>query len=378
MAKQTRPQKRRRRLLAISFVLCVIIPSILGALYFTFIASDRYVAGVGFAVRSMDAGSGGDFFGTFTGIANAGSTTSDSYILLKYIKSRSLVEKLEKDFPLRLAYATDGPDMISHLRPQSDIEHVVEYWGGMIQTSYDNISGVITFKVSAFTPDDARKVADLVLRYCTDLVNELSERARTDAVSFANGEVTHAEERLRNALGKLRSFRDDEKSIDPTRSAQVQIEIVGGLEKELADRRARISALVGTVDEGSPSLKILRRQTDALEQEIAAKKLEATKGEGNKSQSSNALSGLLATYETLEVERNFAQQAYASALSSLEKARVEAGRQQRYLAIYEAPLLPEYPLYPKRILNSLQLGAILAMLWGLGSLIIYSIRDHLA
>ncbi|MFD1793321.1 lipopolysaccharide biosynthesis protein [Ochrobactrum teleogrylli] len=378
MAKQTRPQKRRRRLLAISFVLCVIIPSILGALYFTFIASDRYVAGVGFAVRSMDAGSGGDFFGTFTGIANAGSTTSDSYILLKYIKSRSLVEKLEKDFPLRLAYASDGPDIISHLRPQSDIEHVVEYWGGMIQTSYDNISGVITFKVNAFTPDDARKVADLVLRYCTDLVNELSERARTDAVSFANGEVAHAEERLRNALGKLRSFRDDEQSIDPTRSAQVQIEIVGGLEKELADRRARISALVGTVDEGSPSLKILRRQTDALEQEIAAKKLEATKGEGNKSRSSNALSGLLATYETLEVERNFAQQAYASALSSLEKARVEAGRQQRYLAIYEAPLLPEYPLYPKRFLNSLQLGAILTMLWGLGSLIIYSIRDHLS
>lgn len=378
MAKQIRPQKRRRRLLAMSFVLCVIVPTMLGAIYFTFIASDRYVAGAGFAVRSMDAGSGGDFFGTFTGMANAGSTTSDSYILLKYIKSRSMVEKLEKDFPLRVAYASDGPDIISHLSRESDIEHLVEYWGGMIQTSYDNISGVITFKVNAFRPSDARKVADLVLRYCTELVNELSERARTDAVSFAQSEVTRAEKRLRKALEKLRSFRDDEKSIDPTRSAQVQIEIVGGLEKELADRRARISALVGTVDEDSPSLKILRRQTDALEQEITAKKTETTKGEASKNLPTTALSALLATYETLEVERNFAQQAYASALSSLEKARVEAGRQQRYLAIYEAPLLPEYPLYPKRILNSLELGAILAALWGLGSLIAYAIRDHLS
>lgn len=376
--KKLRPQKRRRRLLATSFVVFVIVPTILGALYFAFVASDRYIASVGFAVRSMDAGSGGDFFGTFTGIANAGSTTSDSYILLKYIKSRSMVEKLEKDFPLRLAYASNGPDIISHLPSGSDIEHVVDYWGGMIQTSYDNISGVISFKVNAFTPEDSKKIADLILRYCTELVNELSERARTDAVSFARGEVTHAEDRLRNALEKLRSFRDDEKSIDPTRSAQVQIEIVGGLEKELAERRARIAALVGTVDEDSPSLKILRRQTDALQQEIAAKKLEATKGAGGKNLPDTALSKLLATYETLEVERNFAQQAYASALSSLEKARVEAGRQQRYLAIYEAPLLPEYPLYPKRIFNSLELGAILAALWGLAALMVYSIRDHLS
>ncbi|NKC04732.1 capsular polysaccharide biosynthesis protein [Ochrobactrum haematophilum] len=60
--KKLRPQKRRRRLLATSFVVFVIVPTILGALYFAFVASDRYIASVGFAVRSMDAGSGGDFF----------------------------------------------------------------------------------------------------------------------------------------------------------------------------------------------------------------------------------------------------------------------------------------------------------------------------
>lgn len=64
-----------------------------------------------------------------------------------------------------------------------------------------------------------------------------------------------------------------------------------------------------------------------------------------------ALTGQLATYETLEVERNFAQQAYTSALSSLEKARVEADRQERYLAVYSTPAVPQYPLYPRRILG---------------------------
>jgi len=378
VAKGLRPQAIRRRMLLASFLICVVVPALLGSLYFLFVASDRYVSGAGFAVRSMDAGGGTDLFGTFTGLANAGSTSSDSYILLKYLKSRSMLEQLERDFPLRQAFSADGVDFISKLDPDSDIEHVVEYWEGMLGTTYDNISGIVTFNVQAFSPEDAKRIADLVLGYCQELVNDLSERARVDAVAFAEGEVRLAEERLRTALENLRSFRENEQSIDPARSAQMQIEIVGSLEKQLLDIRARISALEGSVDQDSPALRTLRRQAEALESQIAAKQSEISTGDGSSGTESTALSGLLATYEALEVERNFAQQAYASALSSLEKARVEAGRQQRYLAVYETPAVPEYPLYPQRFLSILILVAVLSAVWGVGTLIVYSVRDHLS
>ena len=95
-------------------------------------------------------------------------------------------------------------------------------------------------------------------------------------------------------------------------------------------------------------------------------------------QSETALTGQLAEYEALEVERNFAQQAYASALSSLETARVDASRQQRYLAVYAAPALPQYPLYPRRILNGVLILLGLALTWGIGVLIVYAVRDHIA
>ncbi|WEX10246.1 lipopolysaccharide biosynthesis protein [Chelativorans sp. AA-79] len=369
-------RKPRRRLLAASFLLCVLLPALLAAAYYAFIASDRYVAGAGFAVRGMDSSMGTDFLGAFTGLANVGSTASDSYILLEFLESRDLVEKLERAFPLQAAYSGPVADFLYRLDPELDIEHRVEYWADRIHTTFDNNSGIVTFRVEAFRPEDAARIAELVLSYCKTLVNELSASARADAVAYAEGEVERAEARLRAALEELRRFRVEENALDPGRIAQLQIEIVGGLEKELAETRARISALQGAVDSNSPAMRTLRRHAEALEKEIADMNVQAS--QGGSAEDPSALSGLLAAYETLEVERNFAQQAYTSALSSLERARVEADRQQRYLAVYSQPLVPEYPLYPRRLLNSLLILAALALVWGIGALVAYSVRDHVS
>lgn len=370
-----RPREKRRRILAASFLICVLIPALLGAFYYAVLASDRYVSGAGFAVRGMDGGIGGDLIGAVTGLASTGSTTSDSYILLKFLKSRDLIEKLEADFPLREHYGADSIDFLSRLDPARDIEHVVEYWASRIHTAFDSTSGIVTFEVEAFTPEDAERVATLVLSYGRELVNDLSSLARRDAVAYATSEVERAETRLRLALDALRAFRETERSIDPAGAARIQLELIGGLERQLAEIRARIAALEGSVASDAPSLRSLVRQAEALESQIAAQRSEI--GVNEDGSAGTALTGQLAAYETLEIERNFAQQTYASALSSLEKARVEADRQQRYLAVYSAPAVPQYPLYPRRALNTFLLFGVLTLVWGIGVLIVYAVRDHL-
>lgn len=373
----TRPRTMRRRLLGASFVVFVLLPALLSAAYFAVLASDRYVAGAGFTVRGMDSGVGSDILGAVTGLASTGSTTSDSYILLKYLKSRDIVERLQTDFPFKEHYSgSDKADFLSRLDADADIEHVVEYWAKRIQTSFDPTSGIVTFDVEAFDPDSAARIASLVLDYSRQLVNELSSRARADALSYAEGEVERAELRLRMALDAMRVFRETEKSIDPAGTARIQLELIGGLEKQLAEIRARIAALQGSVAKDAPSLRSLLRQSEALEQQIAAQREEI--GVNADGTAGSALSNQLATYETLEVERNFAQQTYASALSSLEKARLEADRQQRYLAVYSTPAVPQYALYPRRILNTFLILAGLAIAWGIGVLVVYAVRDHVS
>ena len=58
------------------------------------------------------------------------------------------------------------------------------------------------------------------------------------------------------------------------------------------------------------------------------------------------------------------------------KARIDASQQQRYLATFVRPSLPQEALYPKRLLNTFIVFAGSLLLWALGVLVAYSIRDH--
>lgn len=377
IAAGARPQRRRRIMLALSFFLFVAVPVALGSVYYGVIASDRFVAGSGFAVRGINAGSGLDGIGALTGLAATGSTTSDSYIILKYLRSRDVVDRLETDLHLRQAFSAGETDWLSRMDPALPIEEFVLYWNKMIRTTFDPTSGVVTFEVESYSAQDAERIATLVLRYTQELVNSLSEQARVDAVRFAESEVVRAESRLRAALASQREFREQEQSLNPAATAQIDIELLGALQSRLIDIRARISAISGSIDADAPSMTALRRQAEALEAQIAERGADIG-GAARAGGIPGGMSGLLAVYETIEVEKNFAQQAYASALASLEQARVDADRQQRYLAVYSLPALPQAAIYPQRALNILMLTLIAVGLWGIGTLVVYSVRDHLA
>ncbi|WP_341367037.1 hypothetical protein [Yoonia sp. BS5-3] len=373
-----RPRQKRRRILTLSFILCVLLPSALGSYYFAVIASDRYAATAGFAVRGVNAGAGIDGIGALTGLASAGSTTSDSYIVLKYLRSRDIVERLQSDMDIRSAFTNPEIDPLSRMGKALSIEEVVRYWGRMIRTSFDSTSGIVTVEVQAYSADQAEQIATLVLRYTDELVNALSVSARRDSVRFAEAEVTRAEERLRTTLQQIRDFREQESSINPAASAQLDIELVGGLESRLIDLRARIASIEGALDDDAPSLRALRNQAEAIEDQIAARQAAISGDAPRAATETAAMSGLLATFETLVVEKEFAQQVYQSALTSLEQARTDADRQQRYLAVFTLPAKPEQAMYPKRLQNILLVIAIAVSVWGIGTLIVYSVRDHLS
>lgn len=373
-----RPRALRHLIVKLSFVACVLLPTLFGAVYFGLIASDRYAAGAGFSVRSMDSSTmGSDFLGALTGLSSVGTTTTDSYILLEYLKSRELLEELRKDFDFQQAYGSAEIDFLYRLDTEAPIEEVVEYWDWMISTSYDNTSSILNFEVQAFSAQDAQRVADLIVGYSQRLINRLSEEARKDAVEFAKKEVASAELRLKILRQEMQEFRKTSNAIDPTASAAAQVELVAGIEKELIELRSRLGSMTTTLDQDAPSVRQLRRQIAALEAELWQKQSEVGPSGQEQGTVGSNLSSLLADYERLTVEQEFAQKAYAVALSSLERARVEADRQQRFLAVFRTPSTPEEAIYPKRLLNTFLVFVVALIVWGLGLLIAYSVRDHM-
>lgn len=385
--KGLRPQQFRRVILALSFMIAVVLPALLGSAYFLFLASDRYSTKVGFAVRSVDGVAvGSEFLGALTGAASSGSTKTDNYILLEYLKSREVLEKLGKDFNFRQAFSNSEIDFIYRMDEALPIEEVEEYWRGLISTTYDNTSGIITFEVQGFTAKQSLTLAELILQYSDELVNRLSAKARQDTEKFANQELARAELRLRFVREQMQKFREREQLVDPKLDMQAQISLISGLEQQLIDVRSRIASITGIIEEDSPTYQQLKRRENALLSQITAQNqlMTGTRSgkpstDSNPSEAGNlsSLSTVFKDYEALQLDLELAQKGYALAQSSLEQARAEASRQQRYLAVYLPPNEPGSAIYPKRVLNSFVLVLLLVVVWSIGTLIVYSVRDHL-
>ena len=308
-----KPKLLFRKMVLASFLLLVLLPGALGSIYFLMIASDRYVSSAGFSVRTLEGGAiSTDFLGALTGASTSGSTTTDSYIIMRYLESRELLEKLINEADFLNAYSADHADFFYRLDPEDPIEDILEYWEWMIEPSYDNTSGLIEFQVEAFTREDALKVANLVVKYSQELVNELSDQARRDAVAFSKEEVAKAELRLKFIRNKLREFRSETKAVDPESSAGAQVSLTTELEQQLISLNARLTAARnGQLDEDSPTVRELKRQIKALEEQLVLKKAEI-----ESSGSGASLSEILSDFERLQVDLEFAQQAYTAAMSS--------------------------------------------------------------
>jgi capsular polysaccharide transport system permease protein len=91
----------------------------------------------------------------------------------------------------------------------------VRYWNGQVDPFYDGSTGTIVVRLRAFTAADSLRLAQAVVASSEKLVNDLSARARRDAVGRAETDLISAEARLKTALDRIREFRDKSELIDP-------------------------------------------------------------------------------------------------------------------------------------------------------------------
>jgi capsular polysaccharide transport system permease protein len=64
-------------------------------------------------------------------------------------------------------------------------------------------------------------------------------------------------------------------------------------------------------------------------------------------------------------------------LEALDRARMNADRQQVYIAGFVQPSLPEEPLYPRRLRNAGTALFLCCAVWLIGAFIVQTVREHL-
>ncbi len=367
-------QQWRRFWIAVSFALCVLLPVAAASVYYAFIATDRYVVEVKFAIRSPSMTQPADLMGLMTGAG--GVTVTDSYMVVDYLQSRGFVDELEERLDLVAIYNHPDADFLTRLDPTEPKERVVKYLHRMVSVNYDTSSQIITVAVQAFTPQDASRLAQEILALSNDLVNQVSAKSRQDTVRLAESELQRAEARLREQRDVLSAFRETEQDIDPAGSVATQQAMIGRLMGELTGAQTRMATLREYLSDDAPSVRVLASLISTLEDQVEVEKAKLGRGDAAIG-TGDTLTERVGTFEELSVDLEFTRRAYLSALVSVEGARLEADRQQRYLASFVSPSLPEQALYPKRVLNVFLAAVLAFMLWGIAVMSVYIVREHM-
>ena len=366
--------RRRSWLGWFSFIIFVAVPAVTAAVYYFFVAADQYVAEFRFALRSAEPERHDPVLFFQESIAPS-VMGLDSYVVVQYLASRAIIDDLSTTLDLREMFSRSEADWPVRLDLPVSIEELVRYWKRQVDAFFDATNGTIVVRARAFTPQEALKLAEGILASSERLVNELSARARRDALRNADEEVGRAEKRLKSALARLREFRDKEGIIDPRKTADATVALAGRVRDELVRAGTELSTLKHYMRDDAPSIKMLEARVQSLEAQRRAVESEVTDTEKTRSE---ALSRVMGSYEQLESERAFAENTYQHALQALDRSRINADRQQVYLATFVQPTLPEEALYPRRLQSFAVASGVAFVVWMIGGFILQSIRDHLS
>jgi len=354
------------------FLIAVVLPTLLAAIYYGLIASDIYISESRFVIKSPDQKRS-----QISTLANLVQTTGlsggqeQTNEILTFVRSRDALKALQKSIAIRGKFATPDADFLSRFpRPFSDdsFESLFKYYGKRVDARLDSETSTAIIKVEAFNPQDAYVINRRLLELSEGLVNQLNGRARGKAIVEAQRQVDLATQRVKYARVALTQYRNAKSLIDPTKQAGGVLEISNTLIGERAALQAQLD-LMQREAPSNPSIPALRNRIKAISVQIASQDSRVV---GNGS----GIASKLGEYENLLVEQEFATESLTAANTALVQARAEAQRQQFYLERIVDPNTPDIPLLPKRFINVLIVFAAAISLYFIAWMFMVGVLEH--
>ena len=353
------------------FVAAVVAPSVLSAAYLWGFAQDRYVTSFSFSVRNQqEMAQQAGAMAAMAGMGGAGA--SDAGVVADFLSGREVIERMivaGVDVPGILSQGADV-DPIFSLAAGSRAEEVERYWRRVAHVERDPQTGIVRFSVRAASRDGAMTLASSAMGQADRLVNELSERAATDATRVSAAETARAEGRVLRARDALAAFRREKLVVDPAREFEARMSVVTGMRQKLADA---LIARAGVMETSSSGPRDVRAENlDVQIRNLRA----AIADEESRTGAEGGYALIASEYESLSADLMFTDEAWRAAIAREDAARQEAESQRAYLAVHSEPREAGMSVTPNRpLLLALVAGGAL-VLWSFVSLLVAGMRGR--
>lgn len=351
------------------FLIIVVLPTVLAAIYYLLIASPRYVSEARFIVRASNQSQPSSLGVALQGVGLS-STQTDAFAVHEYIDSRDSLNEVGGRLDL-LRMFKQGADPLSgypRFFESPSEEKLFKAYKRFITVGYDSTTGISELRVEAFNARDAQRLSQELLNGGERLVNRLNVRAAQDLVADATLARERAIQHRSEAQQALAALRNREEFIDPTLSAREGSELIGGLLATVANLRAERSQIASGAP-SSPQLPTLDSRIAAYERQIAEERAKIVGSPGS-------LAPRIGAYEDLVATRELADREVAETTASLLTAQQDARRQKLYLDRVVNPSLPDSPTQPRRLIQILTVFMSSLLAFSIAWLVWAGVREH--
>ncbi|MGM0855811.1 MAG: chain-length determining protein [Pseudomonadota bacterium] len=346
-----------------------LVAIVLVSFYWFVWAQERYVSNATVVLESPQVAAPEISLSSIMG-SGGGGNTQDLLLLREHLLSVDMLRLLDEQLDIRQHYTEHG-DFFAKLRdPNAPIEDLHQYYLRRVEVELDEYAGVLNINVEGYTPEFAHDMTSLMLEAGENHMNEMGHRLADEQVAFLERQMVRLEERFQETRAELLEFQNEYGLVSPSATVESINQVVATLEGDLARLKAQRNAMASFQSQQSSELRQTEREISALRDQIIEQRDRLAQATGD------SLNRVSAEYENLEIQAEFAQETYSSALASLENTRLESARQLKQVSVLQSPLMPEYPTQPNRLYNSSVFAIITIFLAFILSMMMMIIKDH--
>ncbi|HBM16687.1 MAG TPA: hypothetical protein DD381_10155 [Lentisphaeria bacterium] len=372
IVEKFKPVRPRKNL----FTFIVYIPFVIIAVYYLFIVSPRYESRA--LVTILQPGKPQAMFNIESMILGSSVTSNllNPYLLIEYIRSYKMLDKLNKDIDILKKYSTRG-DFISRLSTIPNQEKFLDYYLSMSTISFNPEASSMSIAAQAFTPEDAQEIVNSIVKIAQDGVNNLNKEVIHKEIKFLEEQLDTQRKNLKNSMYKVIEFQDQKGIMDPKSGVESEVAIIYSLRSKLVEAENNLRYMEYKMNPNAPEIieqkKIINSIKDQLKSQYS--ELLGTSNVNNK-ESEEKLNDLTAEFEWYRTSQEIELGAYKLALQNYEAEKVQLAKDQIQLVEIVSPVVPDYAKYPRVLYILVTSLIILLMIYGIVRMIITIIKEH--
>jgi capsular polysaccharide transport system permease protein len=357
--------------------LFVVLPLSVFIFYEIIWATPRYESQVQLIIQQPNGGVAVDpasvLLSGFTGVAS----NSDIELVRKFIHSNDMLSYLREVLEFKEHYSNSDIDMFSRLANDASNEKVLDYFISIVKLEVDEKSSVLTVKVQAFEPEFTQRLASSIANRAEWFINKISNDLAESQLVFVQQEHKRIEQRLEKSKASLLNFQRQYNLIDPTAESLALQQITNQLDAQIAAKEAELNSLLTSMSENATPVVVIKQELLGLKAQLENERQRMTvrTGTENSSISPDGVNEIVAQFSQYKVNLELALQAYTASQLSMEKARIEAYRQIKYLVRVESATLPESAKYPRVTYNIVLFIIVNMMLFGVAKILVATFEE---